>query len=598
MVTGTMAVWRGVLVIGWGALLVAGCHRSSNDVPTAVVDHAGKSLFVDITDEANIHFSHRADDAEKLFFPAIMSPGCGFVDFDQDGDLDIVLVDSCERTVNHSEETPPGRVTSRLFRQDANRRFTDITSQSGLLNREYAMGVAIGDVNNDGYPDVYFTNYGRDRLFLNKREGTFDDVTAKSGIDNVRWAASAAFFDYDRDGWLDLFVTNYVDYDQAQPCYTNNGQQDFCNPALFPRTADKLYHNVSSPQRAAGNPDADNGSEVRFDDVSLSSGIALKPGAGLGVVCADFNADNWPDVYVANDGHANFLWINQRDGTFREGGVLSGVAYDNLGRGQGSMGIAMGDVNADQLMDLLVTNLDGESNALYLGSSTGIFAESSAAAGLGSKSFPRTGFGTVFFDVEHDGDLDLFVVNGRVRRAVGPAMKPDTSDKNAAFWKKYIEPNQLFINAGNGRFVFYDTPQDAFSSKVDVSRGLAMGDVDNDGDLDVLVTATGAPASLLRNDSAKRGHWLMVRAVDPRYGGRDAYGARITIVAGQRRWTAIVNPAGSYLTSHDPRAHFGLGHVSLIDAIQVTWPDGEQEMFLGGQVDQLRELAYGTGQSE
>jgi hypothetical protein len=339
---------------------------------------------------------------------------------------------------------------------------------------------------------------------------------------------------------------------------------------------------------------------IRFADVSLSSGIGLKPGSGLGVVCADFDADRWPDIFVANDREANFLWLNRHDGTFRDEAIVRGVAYDGQGRTQASMGIAHGDVNADGSPDLLVTHMRGESHALYLSDPSFVYTEATSAAGIGGCSFPLTGFGAGFADLDHDGDLDLAVVCGRVERDPsyrGTPPAPASSDAKRDFWGVYAEPNVILLNEGNGRFATFASTSDEFVNHVAVSRGLLLGDVDNDGDLDILATNAAEKARLYRNDSPKQGNWLMVRAVDPRVGNRDAYGAVVTVVSGAARWSRLVNPGFGYCSSNDPRVHVGLGGVTVVDRIEVLWPDGSDESFDGGPVNRLRLLERGRGQA-
>ncbi|MGH7202238.1 MAG: FG-GAP repeat domain-containing protein, partial [Planctomycetaceae bacterium] len=425
-------------------------------------------LFTDVTAEAGIEFLHVTGRRGRYFFPDVMAPGGAMLDFDLDGDLDILLINS-----GSPKAAADDHGSNRLYRQEPGGRFADVTEGSGLEGGDYGMGVAVGDVNNDGRPDVYVTNYGPDRLYLNQADGTFLDITEAAGIDNPQWGASACFVDYDRDGRLDLMVTNYVDYYPSRQCVDGRGREDFCGPQVFFGTADKLYRNESG-----------SGTTVRFTDVSLSSGIAHQRGPGLSVTAADFNGDRWPDIYVANDGAANFLWINQRDGTFRDEAVLQGVANDALGRAQAGMGIAVGDVNGDAAFDLFVTHLAGETNTLYLSDAAG-FRDAGPSAGLAGPSFPYTGFGTALADLDHDGDLDALVVNGRVKRPES-ASAGDEADTN--FWRSYAEPNQISLNDGDGRFEEFSSSADPFTSAVDASRGLAAGDIDNDGDLDVLVT--------------------------------------------------------------------------------------------------------------
>ncbi len=531
-----------------------------------------------------------------------------FRDITQDADLDFVHVDIYLTNGHLHPGHPPSRVeeraraenqekglpSNRLYRQEESGRFVDVTMGSGLADSGYGMGAGVGDINNDGYPDLYVSNYGPDRLYLNQQDGTFLDVTQQAGIDSVAWGASISFLDYDRDGWLDIFVTNYVDYDPTYDCHDLRDVPEFCGPQVFPGTSDRLFRNRTGEAVAEGD-----GAQpaVRFEDVSLKSGIATRPGPGLGVVCADFNGDRCPDIYVANDHWANFLWINNHDGTFSEEGVVRGSAYGGRGMVQGSMGIAVADVNRDGWLDLFVTNFEGENNALYLGGPDRMFTESSTPLNVASASLHQTGFGTAFVDLDHDSDLDLLILNGRVRR-------PSTRARDAAasatgFWESYAQPNQVLINEGE-RFVEHRSSSDPFTGRSFISRGLALGDIDHDGDLDMLVTNGAGPARLFVNDAAKHGHWLQVRAIEPELGSRDAYGAVVTVIldeAGKKRQTAVLNPGSSYLVSSEPVVHFGLGAVNDVVRFEVVWPDGTEERFDGGSVDRVVVLEHGTGTS-
>lgn len=584
----------------WVMLFCAGCgadkpspQSTGDEVDTAPAEPA---WFRDVSAERGVDFVHVAHGAEQLFFPAIMSSGGAFLDYDNDGRLDLLLTGTSSAPLPGRQ---PGREAgtgggTRLFRQAEDGQFRDVTKESGVVGEHYANGVAVGDVNNDGHVDFHLTCYGPDRLWVNQGDGTFRDMTEEAGISNTLWGASASFVDYDRDGWLDLFVTNYVDYDAGQPCVV--GTPDFCNPAMFPRTADKLFRNLGG---AVGTP-----ASARFEDVTVSSGVFRHAGAGLGVVGADLTRDGWPDFYVANDGHANFLWVNQQDGTFREEAVLFGVAYDPLGRGQASMGLACEDFNGDLAPDLVATHLDGENNALYLSEPHG-YRDRSMQRGLGG-SFPYTGFGVALFDGNHDGQLDLLVANGRVRRrpsgdsgADGAVNSAGTSQDEPEFQRLYADRNSLYQGTDEGRLRLRTEHSDPFLSPREVSRGLALGDVDNDGDLDVLLTNCNGPARLLLNEAPKQGDWLSLRAVDPKLGGRDAYGAQVLVRRGGRTWSRLVLPCSSYQSCHDPRLHFGLprqeGEPATIDEIEVTWPDGERERFPGGATNTTRSLVRGEG---
>jgi hypothetical protein len=502
-----------------------------------------------------------------------MGSGAAIFGFDGDGRPDLYLLQ------NGGPDSPS---KNRLFRQGPAGRFTDVSAGSGLDIVGYNMGVAVGDVNNDGRPDVLVTQYGGVRLFLNKGDGTFLDITRSAGLENLAWGTSACFLDYDRDGWLDLVVVNYVNYNPSWDCL-HNGRPDYCPPQEFVGTAAKLYRNRGRVA-AAAEPAA------HFEDVTAQSGLGHLPGHGLGVVGTDLTGDGWPDIFVANDALANFLWVNQHDGTFREEAVRRGLAFNALGQTQGNMGIAVGDVDGDGLLDLLSTHLTREIHTLWRQTSPGLFQDQTGPAGLATPQWRGTGFGTLFGDFDHDGAPDLAVVNGRVEALTGR-----TTDRALGpFWSPYAERNQLFVNDGTGRFRDVSGANAPFCGAARVSRGLACGDIDGDGALDLLVTTIGGPARLYRNVAPKRGHWLLVRLIDPAR-RRDAYGARIRVQAGGRRWLGVVSPGQSYLCSCDPRVHFGLGQATQVDAITVDWPDGSQEIFPGVAVDGSVLLRKGEG---
>lgn len=540
-------------------------------------------IFVDITEKAGLNFVQEAGELERFYFPAIMGGGCALFDFNNDGLLDVYLINGNEQTGNTTEPRAP-RAKNQLFQQVEIGRFVNVTEKSGLGDNGYGMGVAVGDINNDGFSDVYVTNVGADKLYLNRGDGTFRDVTESAGIENRHWAASASFVDFDRDGWLDLYVTNYVDYFPERTCPDSSGQLDFCGPQVFFSASDKLFRNLTGERSGAAEPGT-----VRFEDVSVSSGIAAaEAGAGLGVVCVDVNQDRWPDIYVANDRMANRLWINQQDGTFVDEAVFRGLAFDSQGKPQASMGIALGDLNQDALPDFYVTHFEGESHAYYLSQPGGLYSERSAEAGLLTPTFPFTGFGTAFVDVDQNGFSDILIVNGRVKR--GRQTAPNTKPS----WSQYAEQNQIFLNSGSPIFTL-GNPIDPFHENAEVWRGLATGDLDNDGDLDLLATSIAGHAKLYRNEAPQPGAWLQVRAVDPRWGGRDALGAVITIELGETRRTAYLQSGTSYLSASQPLAHFGLGNVTKYDRMEVLWPDGAVEEFSGGPVSTIRRVERGTG---
>jgi hypothetical protein len=564
--TGLPRVGVALLVPALAALL-AGCRGPE---PEPEPEPTGPLLFRDVTAEVGLAFVHDAGPVGSYFMPQIVGSGAALFDFDNDGRLDVYLIHNAG---------PGSKSTNRLFHQENDGTFKDVSRGSGLDVAGWGMGVAVGDVNNDGYPDLLLTQYGGSRLFLNNGDGTFTDVTKEAGLDLVLWGTSASFVDYDRDGWLDLVVVHYLDYGPGRPCTDMGGRREFCPPTAFPGTVTKLFHNRGRPTGSADKP------RVAFEDVTLKSGLGKRPGNGLGIVCADFNGDGWPDIFLANDRQANSLWINRKDGTFKEEALVRGLAFNAEGQAQANMGVALGDVDGDQLFDVFISHLTDETHTLWRQGPRGFFQDQTAAAGLARPRWRGTGFGTVMADFDHDGAPDLAVVNGRVMYGKPP---PGTSAEAVAalgpFWGHYAERNQLFLNDGTGAFRDVSPNNDPFCGRPGVFRGLAGGDVDGDGAVDLLVTAVAGPARLFKNVAPKRGHWLTVRAVDPAL-HRDAYGAEVTVIAGERRWKRWLNPGSSYLCSNDPRAHFGLGEADHVDAIEVLWPDGVRGVFSGCSAD-------------
>jgi hypothetical protein len=547
----------------------------------------GPPWFVDVTEEKGLRFSHDAGAFAEYDMPLIMGSGAALFDFNGDGRLDVYLLNN---------GGPRGR-PNQLFQQQRDGTFKDVSKGSGLDFAAHCMGVAVADVNNDGLPDVLVTEYRGVRLFLNRGGGKFVDVTREAGLKNPGWATSAAFFDFDRDGWLDLVVVNYVDYNTPGPCTTPGGS-DFCPPRAFQGQVTRLFRNLGRAAPREGEAPAEPGARgsagaspslVKFEDVTESSGLAKRPGPGLGVVCADFNGDGWPDIFVANDGQPNHLWINQQDGTFKEEAVVRNLAYNVMGQSEAGMGVALGDVDGDGLFDVFVTHLAEESNTLWLQGPAGRFEDRTAAHGLAQPRWRGTGFGTVLADFDQDGALDLAIVNGRVGRS---SVTPTKA--LPFFWRRYGERNQLFANDGNGHFRDVSPHNEPFCGEYNVARGLVWGDICGDGSVDLLVTTVAGPARLYRNVAPNRGHWLLVRAIDPGL-RRDAIGALVRVRAAERSWIRQINPASSYLCSGDVRAHFGLGSAGWIDSVEVVWPDGKRETFAGGKADRQIKLEKGQG---
>jgi len=556
------------------AVALLGCQQSATTVP--VEDETGPAWFADVTEEVGLHFIHDAGpvpsayQASGYFMPQIVGSGVAVFDFNNDGLLDIYLLQN---------GGPNSGAKNRLFQQLPDGTFKDVSEGSGLDIDGYNMGVAIGDVNNDGWPDVLVTQFGGVKLFLNNGNGTFTDVTEASGLKNPGWATSAAFFDYNRDGWLDLVVTNYLDYDRSVPC-ARGGAQDYCSPLVFLGSVTRLFKNLG--------PTAD-GKGVKFEDVTLAAGLGGLRGPGLGVICADFIGDGWPSIFIANDGQPNHLWINHEGKTFTEEAVGRGAAYNHLGQAWGNMGVAYGDVDGDGLPDLFVTHLIEETNTLWQQGPRGKFRDRTASAGLVPSKWNATGFGTVMGDFTNAGALDIAVVNGGVAYA-----KPVNAERLGPHWSRYAQRNQLFANDGSGKFRDVSPQNKAFCGTANVARGLAVGDLKNVGSLDLVLTTIGGPARVFRNVAPQRGHWLSVRALDPAL-KRDAIGAELRIEQGGKKWWRQIDAGGSYLSSSDPRAHFGLGKLERVETIHVLWPDSDKEDFDCGAIDRQIVLKKGAG---
>ena len=532
-------------------------------------------LFTEVTSALGFVQTEAPWPAGTHALPEIIGSGVALFDYDNDTALDVL----------HIRFPPPGSTdvpaSNRLFRQQSDGTFIDVTEAAGIGDAGYGQGVAIGDVDNDGDADVYVTNYGPDAFYRNNGDGTFSLVEV--GTLNEAWGTSATFGDYNRDGYLDLYVANYVQYDPTSVCRGKHSAPDYCNPQVFDAAPDRLFQN-----RGDGT----------FIDVTQETGIAAMPGRGLGVVCLDLTGDGWVDFYVANDGEANQLWVNQTDGTFAEEAIVRGLAFNTYGQPEGSMGIAVGDVNGDMRVDLFATHLSGETNTLYTASPYAVFVDITEVAGFAGRDLLFTGFGCGFLDFDNDTDLDIAVVNGRVKR--GAILEGANVGE---FWNFYAEPNLLFQNSEIGHektaasITFKDVSSRApdFTEQIEVSRGMAFGDIDGDGDVDMLVSSLDNRIRLFRNDTpTSENRWLFVRAITQK---RDALGAQVTLRAGSRALMGYVLPGTSYLSSNAPIVHFGLGTIDAVDAIEVSWTDGSREKFSGTAANRHVTVHQGKGVS-
>ena len=567
---------------GTGAASPLGGKRASGG-STVPGQGSGKEIFTDRALEAGLHFTHLNGMTGKLYMPEMMGAGVALVDYDNDGRMDVFLVQGGPLGPDAKPDPAHG---SRLFHNDSwtgpdgkrHLHFTDVTEKSGIRPAGYGMGVAVGDYDNDGYPDLYLTGLGWAQLWHNNGDGTFTDVTAKSGTGNDHWGVSAAFFDYDRDGFLDLYVGNYLNYSftKDKPCKTAAGKPSYCGPVTANAVPGRLFHN-----RGDGT----------FEDVTARAGLLGAYGPGLGVVADDLDGDGWPDLYVANDESGNQLWINQHDGTFKEIALVAGCALSPDGNPQASMGIDAGDYDGDGRDDVVMDNLTGEGDALYRNLGGQLFDDGSLASGLRQASLPFTGFGLAWLDYDNDSWLDLLEVNGAVlaieaQQAAGEPLP-------------LRQTKQLFHNLGNGKFAEVSREAGPAFAFPEVSRGAAFGDLDNDGAPDVVVTNNNGPARLLMNNLGGKAHWLGLRLLTGKP-GRDALGARVEILRpGQKSLWRRARADGSYASANDPRVLAGLADRPAVSGVVVHWPSGRIEAFDAGavKVDAYTTLREGTGKT-
>ena len=558
------------------ALMGGGASDRSSAAPGSVL------RFRNVAGETGIRFHHFTGATGDLLLPEIMGSGVAVFDFDGDGDLDILVMQGDlldpAKSMAQARFPPPAGWSGgpRLYRNElvpsGVLRFTDVTEQSKIRFGGHGMGVAVGDYDNDGRPDLLLTGVGRVALLRNNGDGTFSDVTQKAGIEDTRWSVSAAFVDYDRDGFLDIVIVHYVSFSVRNnpSCRGFAGERDYCGPQNFRPVPSRLYRNLG---------------DGRFADVTRQAGLEAVYGAGLGVGVGDFDGDGWLDLYIANDRNPNQLWMNRREGRFEDTALLAGAALSGDGRAQAGMGVAVGDVHGDGHEDVFVTNMRNEGNVLYRNNGSAGFTDVTAAAGLRGPSLPYTGFGAEFFDADNDGWLDLFVSNGAV--SVVDALRGSPYP--------YRERNSLYHNQGGGRFVDVTRSAGPGLEGADVARGAAFGDLNGDGRIDIVVSNNNGPPRVLLNETRTQNHYLFV-ALEGVRSNRMGLGARVGLIRADKPtlWRRA-RTDGSYLSASDARVHFGLGPDPAIQAVVVEWPGGQRELWDTVQADRVIKLREGTG---
>ena len=564
-------LWRGALAIL--ALTALSCIDSEiREVTVAESELEKPALYREAAESVGILFRHDRGARGDFHLPEIMGSGAALFDYDGDGDLDAYLIQSGvlgsedglleAGAAGQTGDPPANRMFRNLLVEEGVLEFEDVTDGSGLGDTGYGMGVAVGDIEGDGDLDLYVTNLGSNVLFRNNGDGTFSDITRSSGTDDPRWNVSASFFDYDHDQDLDLFVTGYVDFTLgALDCFHPSGPRDYCSPKVYRPIVDRLFENQGGV----------------FQDITQSSGVGDAFGAGLGVACSDFNGDGWTDVFVANDGTPNQLWMNQRGESFLDRGLISGTAYNAMGEMEAGMGIAAGDFDQDGDDDLFLTHLAQETNTLYENNGEGNFVDATTDYGVGGMSLRMTGFGTRWLDFDHDGDLDLFAGNGAVTAVEALLGQPFP----------YPQPNQLVRREESGFRVL--GPESGVGRLIETTRGAAFGDVDNDGDIDILLNNNNGPAQLLLNQTAASGHWVQL-ALSGRQ-NRHGVGARVVVTLEDgRQLRRHVQSDGSYASASDLRVHFGLGKEQAVRTIEIRWPSGRAQVLRDIEADQILNL--------
>ena len=517
-------------------------------IQNAFVDAAIE--FVDVTEAAGIKFTHVDGRSGERYFVESLGSGAAFFDYDSDGDADLYFVNGAPLPGYHAAKTP----INRLYQNNGDGTFTDVTEKAGVGDFGYGHGCAVGDYDNDGYLDLYVTNFGPNVLYRNNGDQTFTNVTTEAKVGDPKWSSSCAFADYDLDGDLDLYVTNYIEFDLEDNPWCGpkeKGIRAYCEPNNFPGLPDTLYRN--------------NG-DGTFTDVTRESGIYNPTGKGLGVVWGDYDIDGYPDIYIANDSTENFFYWNKGDGTFEDVGFMLGVAMSEIGAEENGMGTAFGDLDNDGWLDLIVTNYQDQANTLYHNDQNGFFTDVSTVSKTGAVSFPYLGWAAEFIDYDNDGWQDIFVANGHVHDNLEEIGQAGT----------YGQRNLLFRNTCDNTFTEISNQLGAGMHLKDVSRGGAFADYDLDGDIDILVTNSNSPPRLLRNDGGNQNNWLVVK-LNGTGGSTDGIGARVTVRGGGVSQTKEVRSGSGYLSQNELKLHFGLGDSTTVESIEIRWPGDRKQ---------------------
>jgi enediyne biosynthesis protein E4 len=523
--------------------------------------------FVNIASEAKVAFKHENGATPQKYMPETMAGGSLILDYNNDGWPDIFFVNGG----SFVDKQKAAGARHRLYRNNKDGTFTDVTATSGIGVSGFGMGACSADYDNDGWPDLYITSVGGNKLYHNNGNGAFTDVTDKAGVGSQLWSASCAFGDIDNDGYVDLYVTNYVDFSAQNNkyCVYTGDTRVYCHPNVYNGVPDILYRN--------------NG-DGKFTDVSRAAGIYRPDGKGLGVVFGDYDGDGWIDIYVANDSTPNFLFHNKGKGVFEEVGLLAGVAVGSDGQALAGMGTDMGDVDGDGLLDIFVTNLDRQTHNLYRNLGKGLFADVTFESGIGEATLPFVGFGAVFFDYDNDTDLDLAIANGDVIDNVS-LFRDSTS---------YEQRNLLLQNDGMGKFRDVGPASGPGFALKKPSRSLSAADIDNDGDLDLLIGNVGQTADLLRNDGGNNNNSLSIRTVGSK-SNRDGIGARLKLTIAGKVLLQEVRAGSSYLSQSDLRVHFGMGKAPRAERLEIRWPSGAVEVLQDVEANQILTVTEGRG---